>query len=104
MQNRLIQCNIEEFASADINRSRSNSNCSSTSSSFKSISRSSPNTNNHHNNRSQRLAPWRLRASASYQSIRDVGGGDSLIPLSMKKRNDDSLSPLSLRKEENLGW
>ena len=97
MQNRLIQCNIEEFASADINRSRSNSNCSSTSSSFKSISRSSPNSNNQ-NNRSLRSAPWRLRASTSLQSIRDVDGGDS-----MKNATVDSLSPLSLRKGEHLG-
>eukprot|EP00111_Clytia_hemisphaerica_P006364 TCONS_00018439-protein len=95
IQNRLIQSNIDTFASAEIDRSRSNSNCSSTSSSFKSVSRSPSNSTN---KMAYNRSPWRLRASSSLQSIRDVDG-DSLSPMSHRKTDIVSPSPASLRKE-----
>lgn len=88
MQNRLIQSNTEAFASAEIDRSRSNSNCSSTSGSNRSVPRS-PSVSKRGYNKLGRSNSLRLRASSSLQSIQDVSDGDSL------------LSPLSHRKEDS---
>ena len=113
MQNRLIQYNIDTFAAAEIDRSRSNSNCSSTSSSFKSsISQSSPNTSssnhptnltsnrrNHQNQRSNnhsramRVSSWGLRSSSSLQSIQDVD-----VDISENDNAAGSLRSISQRK------
>lgn len=95
MQNRLIQSNTEAFASAEIDRSRSNSNCSSTSGSNRSVPRSPSYSKRGGGvasggyNKLVRSNSMRLRTSSSLQSIQDVSDGDSL------------LSPLSFRKEHS---